>query len=91
MKKGILLASLLFFAFQTGISAKENSSVSNTVDSKYGYSIYYNTGDMEWYSVWRDRKWGVCDKDGKEIVPCQYDIIWPFKDGVACKFRGQVD
>ena len=83
MKKGILIVSLLFTALQFNASAKENDTVSKTIDSKYGYAVFYNTGDMEWYSVWRDRKWGICDKEGNEVVPCQYDIIWPFSDGVA--------
>lgn len=83
MKKGFFVASLLVFALQYGVYANEGSSVSKSIDSKYGYAIFYDADGMEWYSVWRDKKWGICDKDGNEIVPCQYDIIWPFSDGVA--------
>lgn len=83
MKKWIFLVSLLFVALQTGVLAKENSSVSKTIDSKYGYAIFYNTDNMEWYAVWKDKKWGICNVNGKEIVPCQYDILWPFSEGVA--------
>jgi WG containing repeat len=34
-------------------------------------------------AVQKDGKWGYIDKSGKEIVPCKYDYIGDFLDGVA--------
>ena len=30
-----------------------------------------------------DYKWGVIDKSGKEVIPCKYDFIYDFCEGLA--------
>lgn len=30
-----------------------------------------------------DGKWGVINKKGKEIIPCEYDLIYPFRDVIT--------
>lgn len=34
-------------------------------------------------AVQKDGKWGYIDKSGREVVPCKYDYIGNFVDGVA--------
>ena len=31
-----------------------------------------------------NNKWGCIDKTGKRVIPCKYDRISPFSEGLAC-------
>jgi hypothetical protein len=34
--------------------------------------------------------WGFCDRNGNEVIPCEYDDVFPFSDGYAAVcYRGK--
>ena len=43
----------------------------------------------ELFPVMRDGKWGFVNKKGKEKIPCQYEMVSPFKEGRAMVMLGK--
>ncbi len=39
----------------------------------------------------KDNQWGLLDETGAEVVPCQYDSISDFADGVAVVKKGELE
>lgn len=54
--------------------------------AEYGYSDIKNGGD-NLIRVCRDvngeSRWGFMDRNGKEVIPCRYDKVDPFSNGLA--------
>jgi len=80
MKK--ILFSILFVIIATVGFTQENQAVTERLEQKYGYVHYndfgFNLGDGPlYYNVSYDKngKEGACDVNGKEIVPCKYDMV----------------
>ena len=44
-------------------------------------TIFKNVGTSLSYS--QDGKWGCIDRRGKEIINCQYDLMYPFRDNIT--------
>ena len=40
-------------------------------------------------AVHRNGKWGYLDKDGREAIPCRFDFVQAFSDGLATVREGQ--
>ena len=41
------------------------------------------SNEISLYRVCREGKWGYIDKTGREVIPCQYDRVWAFSEGLA--------
>ena len=51
---------------------------------KYDYKYDYTTGLSDGLiRVVLNRKYGVIDETGREVIPCKYDAISPFYKGLA--------
>ena len=49
---------------------------------KYQTGVYIYTKDF--IPVRINDKWGFINTSGEEVIPCIYEDIWSFKNGVAC-------
>jgi len=47
----------------------------------FGLKPYKNDRDYILVSV--NNKWGICNKQGREVIPVVYDDVFPFTNGVA--------
>lgn len=43
------------------------------------------------FAVEKGDKWGYADKDGNEIIPCEYDNAYPFNQGYAIVHKDESD
>ena len=41
------------------------------------------SNEISLYRVCREGKWGYIDKTGREVIHCQYDDAWGFREGLA--------
>ena len=41
------------------------------------------SNEISLYRVCREGKWGYIDKTGREVIPCKYDRVWAFSEGLA--------
>jgi hypothetical protein len=89
MKKALLLA-LLVAAATVAFAQQEDPAVTARLEQKYSY-VRFSDG---YYGVILNGKWGVVDKQGKEIVAPKYDDVEVrhFKDSnyVEVKLNGKI-
>ena len=58
--------------------------------SKYRYVDYFSEGMARVWKIEGDtRKYGFIDQTGKEIIPCQYDWVGHFIDGITYVLQDQ--
>ena len=69
-----------------GIVDKNHKQIVYINDSLQRVNFDYNEGrnfSEGLAAVRKGNKWGYIDKNGKEVIPCQYEDAWDFSEGLA--------
>ena len=72
MRKLYIILSLLVALNSTNVQAQ---SMEEKLEAKYGWACEHTDNGQKWYSVQKDGKEGACDKNGKELIPPEYDDV----------------
>lgn len=72
MRKLYIILSLLVALNSTNVQAQ---SMKEKLEAKYGWACEHTYNGQKWYSVQKDGKEGACDKNGKELIPPEYDDV----------------
>lgn len=101
MKHTITMALLIFLSLVNAniIFCQENHKLIESLKSRYKYR-YYEPGvkyleDIDCYSICKataninQNVYGLCDNEGKELIPPKYDLIYTFylKDYSFCEVK----
>lgn len=71
----MLLASIKAFAQISEAKKKE-------IESQYDYVYWHDLSEKQYIGVEKNGKEGALDKNGKMVIPCQYDNVFKTDEGV---------